>query len=255
MNALCDLCGSTLLKTNIRKHQKTQKCKNNQKEYKSNLTKQLYEIEIKKLKEIITNSEQMNKEITIKLENLNKELVLKEKHIQKFEKLQESHNKEINQLQKSHNKEMKQLLIEITLLKNQLNSNFIFDNITIDKNNINDNNKNNVISEKLNELITLMKPKKKYKKQRIGKTLRIQVWDKWIGIKIGMIKYPNCKIYDISQSNFECGHYIPESQGGTTDINNLLPICTDCNKSNGTKTMNLELWKEIKISQEIKDII
>ncbi len=33
--------------------------------------------------------------------------------------------------------------------------------------------------------------------------------------------------------NFEVGHNIPESKGGATDISNLRPICSKCNKSMG----------------------
>lgn len=179
----------------------------------------------------------------------------------KIEEIGEEINREISKLNELYNKKLKQyedennkLKVENTSLKNKLSqlSNSKSDNkIEINVDNKNDDNKNDVIVDKLNELIKLMKPKRKYKKQRISKTLRTQVWNKWIGVKIGMIKCPNCKVYDISQSNFECGHYIPESQGGLTDITNLLPICSDCNKSNGTKTMNLKLWEEIKINSNI----
>ena len=33
--------------------------------------------------------------------------------------------------------------------------------------------------------------------------------------------------------SFEVGHNIPESKGGPTDINNLRPICSKCNRSMG----------------------
>jgi len=34
---------------------------------------------------------------------------------------------------------------------------------------------------------------------------------------------------------FEVGHNIPESKGGTTNIDNLRPICSKCNKSMGSQ--------------------
>ena len=37
----------------------------------------------------------------------------------------------------------------------------------------------------------------------------------------------------ITPFNFEVGHNIPESKGGATDINNLRPICSKCNRSMG----------------------
>ena len=44
--------------------------------------------------------------------------------------------------------------------------------------------------------------------------------------------------------NFECGHIIPESKGGETNEDNLIPICGLCNKSMGTRNM-YEYTKEI----------
>jgi hypothetical protein len=32
-------------------------------------------------------------------------------------------------------------------------------------------------------------------------------------------------------TNFHCGHNIPESKGGITVLENLLPICSSCNLS------------------------
>ena len=39
----------------------------------------------------------------------------------------------------------------------------------------------------------------------------------------------------ISVFSFEVGHNIPESKGGKTTINNLIPICGDCNRSMGDR--------------------
>ncbi|ATZ80106.1 D5 family helicase-primase-endonuclease [Bodo saltans virus] len=80
------------------------------------------------------------------------------------------------------------------------------------------------------------------KKENIPKTLRIAVWNKYIGEYIGKTKCLCCYCSYITQLKFECGHIIPESKGGLTNINNLLPICNDCNKSMGTK--NLHEFKE-----------
>ena len=37
--------------------------------------------------------------------------------------------------------------------------------------------------------------------------------------------------------NFECGHNVAHANGGVTDISNLLPICSKCNKSMGTTSI------------------
>lgn len=39
----------------------------------------------------------------------------------------------------------------------------------------------------------------------------------------------------ITPFTFEVGHNIPESKGGSTTIDNLLPICSSCNRSMGNK--------------------
>lgn len=82
---------------------------------------------------------------------------------------------------------------------------------------------------------------KKYKKVQISKSMRVAVWNKYIGENIGKTKCTCCRQYYITQLNFECGHVIAESLGGETEIYNLRPICTVCNKSMGTN--NLEKFK------------
>ena len=42
--------------------------------------------------------------------------------------------------------------------------------------------------------------------------------------------------------NFECGHIVSVKEGGETNIENLLPICSSCNKSMGTE--NLMVFKK-----------
>lgn len=76
----------------------------------------------------------------------------------------------------------------------------------------------------------------KYKKT-IPKSLRIKVWNTYIGEEIGKIKCLCCKTIDITQSIFECGHIIAEAKGGKTTLENLRPICSTCNKSMNTINM------------------
>jgi 5-methylcytosine-specific restriction endonuclease McrA len=51
----------------------------------------------------------------------------------------------------------------------------------------------------------------------------------------------------INVFNFQVGHDIPESKGGTLDIDNLKPICSNCNLSMGNKYTITEWCKLIKI--------
>ena len=72
---------------------------------------------------------------------------------------------------------------------------------------------------------------------------RQQVWCKYIG-KIFEIECPICNINIINCFNFECGHIVPKSKGGSDEIENLRAICNICNKRMGTNNM-LE-WVKLK---------
>ena len=92
------------------------------------------------------------------------------------------------------------------------------------------------------------KQKKKQEKEEtkkirksIPKSLKILVWDKNIGKEKGIGECDVCKS-EIDSKAFECGHIISVKEGGGTDIENLLPICSSCNKSMGTQ--NLHEFKE-----------
>lgn len=64
------------------------------------------------------------------------------------------------------------------------------------------------------------------------------MWDKHIGPLIGLTKCLCCKHQSIRQIEFHCGHIISEKNGGTTTINNLIPICAQCNTSMRTQNLN-----------------
>lgn len=98
-------------------------------------------------------------------------------------------------------------------------------------------NNNQIKEEKTNK----DKDKKKVKKPRkktIPIALKRKVWDHWVGEQIGKTKCPCCKLTDITQLNFSCGHINAEANGGSLHVSNLRPICGSCNSSMGTKNMN-----------------
>ena len=71
------------------------------------------------------------------------------------------------------------------------------------------------------------------RKATIPKSLREQVWIVYCGRKFEhkcIVKW--CENI-ITPFSFEVGHNIPESKGGKLDIDNLRPICSNCNKSMG----------------------
>ncbi len=63
----------------------------------------------------------------------------------------------------------------------------------------------------------------------ISSSKRLQVWKKCNDGK--------CEICDseITESTFEAGHILARSLGGSQDLDNLIPICIDCNRSMGTR--------------------
>jgi 5-methylcytosine-specific restriction endonuclease McrA len=101
------------------------------------------------------------------------------------------------------------------------------------------------MSSEINKTNKTIKPtkteephKNTYKKKSIPKSLKKMVWDKWIGPNIGRTKCLCCKHEEIRQIEFHCGHIIAETNGGETNIENLRPICAQCNLSMGSMNMN-----------------
>ncbi len=92
-------------------------------------------------------------------------------------------------------------------------------------------------NEEERKIIEEEKKETKKKKQSIPKNVRIIVWNHYIGEDIIKHKCLCCKKVTISNTNFEVGHVISETNGGTHEINNLRPICFACNHSMGTENM------------------
>ena len=73
------------------------------------------------------------------------------------------------------------------------------------------------------------------RKATIPAAFREQIWLRQFG-KVYEAKCPvtwcqnTLTVYD-----FESGHNIPESKGGSTTPDNLIPICSRCNKSMGNR--------------------
>ena len=73
------------------------------------------------------------------------------------------------------------------------------------------------------------------KKKTISKKLKEEVWIKHFG-EIFSAKCPiSWCSHKITVFCFDAGHNIPESKGGRTAIDNLIPICGECNRSMGDR--------------------
>ena len=91
------------------------------------------------------------------------------------------------------------------------------------------------------------------KRDVIPKALRSAVWMKYIGNKFESKCYVDWCLIDINPFTFEVGHNIPQSKGGKTTIDNLRPICSQCNKSMGNRYSIIEfsqMFEEEKNNQE-----
>ena len=88
-----------------------------------------------------------------------------------------------------------------------------------------------------------------YKKQKIPKALREQVWLSNFG-KVFEHKcfIPWCN-NKINVFDYHVGHNIPESQGGQLCLENLKPICSRCNYSMGA---NYTITEWIKLDKNKK---
>lgn len=73
-------------------------------------------------------------------------------------------------------------------------------------------------------------------KDRIPNILREEVWFKYMGDHCYGICLC-CNKRRISAFYFHCGHIISEHHGGDTKIDNLVPLCGQCNNSMYTKNL------------------
>ena len=103
---------------------------------------------------------------------------------------------------------------------------------------------------KIRELfLPLLLPKGKGRKEKITAALREAVWIQKMGRvfegKCPVVWCPNV----ITVFDFQSGHNIPESKGGKTNIDNLLPICARCNLCMGDR-YTIDDWSSMYMSLE-----
>lgn len=101
---------------------------------------------------------------------------------------------------------------------------------------------------KVRELfLPFLKPKGR--KEKITAALREAVWIQ----KMGKVFEAKCPVVwcpnRITVFDFQSGHNIPESKGGKTNIDNLLPICARCNVCMGDR-YTIDEWSSMYMSLE-----
>jgi len=109
------------------------------------------------------------------------------------------------------------------------------------------------IENKKNELDIIKSKKTPSKKKKyIPVALKRNVWNRYVGESIGKTLCECCKLTEITQMNFSCGHVISEFNGGPLNIDNLKPICGSCNSSMSTKNMD-EFIRNYGLGQKLID--
>jgi hypothetical protein len=81
-------------------------------------------------------------------------------------------------------------------------------------------------------------------KEAIPKRIRELVWTTNNGETFTHKCFVSWCDNNINVFNFQVGHDIPESKGGTLDINNLKPICSNCNLSMSNK-YTIKEWSQL----------
>ena len=110
-------------------------------------------------------------------------------------------------------------------------------------------NKNKNKKNKLNIHKSIVSIDIDKRKDSIPKRIREMVWNTHNGEKYTSKCYVTwCNNY-INVFNYQVGHDIPESKGGTMDLDNLKPICGNCNQSMGNKYTIQEWCKLLEMQR------
>lgn len=104
-----------------------------------------------------------------------------------------------------------------------------------------------IYSSKL-KLRYILDPKIEIKRKATPAPIKRQVWEKYISTELRKGKCFCCKTKDIMESDKECGHIISDKNKGKPELDNLRPICSQCNKSMGSDNMyefisSFNFWK------------
>ena len=75
------------------------------------------------------------------------------------------------------------------------------------------------------------------KRASLPSAVRMAVWNKHFGREAGVGECYCCG-EQIFQQAFECGHVLAAAKGGSDAVDNLRPLCSICNKSQGDDHMD-----------------
>ena len=82
---------------------------------------------------------------------------------------------------------------------------------------------------------------KAIKKEVFTDWFKNSIWRKTNG-SLEKIMCPVCSLNLISNESFSAGHILPESKGGMMCIENIMPICPECNSQMGSRHLYWFAW-------------
>jgi 5-methylcytosine-specific restriction endonuclease McrA len=91
----------------------------------------------------------------------------------------------------------------------------------------------------------VQKQKQNRKRKRMCAKKREKVWKDYYGDQFTVDC--SCKQVKIDPFNFEVGHITAKSKGGSDSLDNLIPICTSCNRSMGTQNLVVFYKKLVEV--------
>lgn len=82
--------------------------------------------------------------------------------------------------------------------------------------------------------VVIKSTREKQTKKAIPKHIKVLCWNAAFGVDARTASCPCCEMETIDITHFHAGHIISEKNGGLTVVDNLIPICGQCNLSMGT---------------------
>ena len=97
---------------------------------------------------------------------------------------------------------------------------------------------NNKVAEKYKTLSSTYSAKKK---ETFPDWFKSRLWRKFNG-SLEKVRCPVCSDSLIEPNSFSAGHILPESKGGMMCLENIMPICGDCNSQMGARHLYWFAW-------------
>jgi len=79
--------------------------------------------------------------------------------------------------------------------------------------------------------------KKKHARKNISSVVRMEVWIQEFGEAFSGT-CPCCQRFQLTSFNFEVGHKKAVAHGGSNSLDNLIPLCSKCNRSMNTQSLH-----------------